>query len=307
MIQKNKILTAIFLLTGLTMFGQINMTDSTAQVITYWDKGEKQNYSVEVEKIKIKDSDTVSRELTTYDVEITVLNSNDKSYTIQWFYKNITSNSKNPTIQKLMNVTKDMKVIFKTNELGVFVEVENWKEIKDYIQKATTSLKKDFKDMNGMDKVLNQIEATYSTKEAIESASIKDIQQFHTFHGAKYKLGEVLEGKLKVQNLFGGEPFDSNFSVYLNEINEPENNYIMRATQEVNKEQLTNATFDYLTIMAKNMKIELPKREYLKDLKNETLTASRIHGTGWIVYSVQTITITSDNVTNIEERIIEIK
>lgn len=55
------------------------------------------------------------------------------------------------------------------------------------------------------------------------------------------------------------------------------------------------------------MKITPPKREDLKDLKNETLTASRIHGTGWIVYSVQTITIISDNVTNIEERTIELK
>jgi hypothetical protein len=81
----------------------------------------------------------------------------------------------------------------------------------------------------------------------------------------------------------------------------------MRATQEVNKEQLTNATFDYLTKMANIMKIKSPKREDLKDLKNETLTASRIHGTGWIVYSVQTTTVTSDNLTNIEERIIELK
>jgi hypothetical protein len=206
-----------------------------------------------------------------------------------------------------MDITKEMKVIFKTDELGAFVEVVNWKEIKDYIQKATASLRKDFKEIPEMDKVLKQIEATYSTKEAIESASIKDIQQFHTFHGAKYKLGEIIEGQLKVPNLFGTEPFDSDFTVYLDEINEEDNNFIMRATQEVNKEQLTNATFDYLTKMSKNMKVEPPRREDLKDLMNETLTASRIHGTGWIVYSVQTTTVASDNVTNIEERVIEIK
>lgn len=304
---KIRILTTIFLLTGLTTFGQINMVDSTAQVITYWEKGDKQNYSLIAEKIKIKKNDTTSIEVTTYDVEISVLNANDKSYTIEWFYKNIATNSLNPTVQKLMNITKDMKVVYKTDELGVFIEVVNWKEIKSYIQKATSTLRQDFKDIPEMDKVLKQIEATYSTKEAIESASIKDIQQFHTFHGAKYKLGEVLEGQLKVPNIYGAEPFDSDFTVYLDEINEEDNNFIMRATQEVNKEQLTNATFDYLTTMAKNMKVDPPKREDLKDLTNETLTASRIHGTGWVIYSVQTTTVTSDNITNIEERIIEIK
>ncbi len=297
---RNRILTTFFLLIGLTTFGQINMADSTAQVITYWEKGEKQNYSVIAESIKIIGTDTTSREINTYDVEITVLNADDKSYTIEWLYKNITTNSQNSTVQKLMNITKDMKVIFKTDELGVFVEVLNWKEIKDFIQKATSTLRKDYKDIPEMDKIIKQIEATYTTREAIESASIKDIQQFHTFHGAKYKLGEVLEGTLKVPNLYGKEPFDCDFTVYLDEINEEDNNFIMRATQEVNKEQLTNATFNFLTTMAKNMKVDPPKREDLKELVNETLTASRIHGTGWVIYSLQSTTVTSDNVINIE-------
>jgi hypothetical protein len=304
---KKKLLSTLFLATGLTTFGQINIADSTAQVITYWDKGEKQNYSVTTKKIKLKGTDTASKDITTYDVEITVLNQADKSYTIQWLYKDIKTNSTNQTIQKLMNITKDMKVIFKTDELGAFTEVVNWKEIRDYIQKATTSLSKEFAVILEMDKLLKQIAVTYSSKEAVESAAIKDIRQFHTFHGAKYKLGEILKGQLKVPNLLGTEPFDSDFTIYLSEINEADNNFIMRATQEVNKEQLTNATFDYLTKMANIMKIKSPKREDLKDLKNETLTASRIHGTGWIVYSVQTTTVTSDNLTNIEERIIELK
>jgi hypothetical protein len=304
---KKKLLSTLFLATGLTTFGQINIADSTAQVITYWDKGEKQNYSVTTKKIKLKGTDTASKDITTYDVEITVLNQADKSYTIQWLYKDIKTNSTNQTIQKLMNITQDMKVIFKTDELGAFTEVVNWKEIRDYIQKATTSLSKEFAVILEMDKLLKQIAVTYSSKEAVESAAIKDIRQFHTFHGAKYKLGEVLKGQLKVPNLLGTEPFDSDFTIYLSEINEADNNFIMRATQEVNKEQLTNATFDYLIKMANIMKIKSPKREDLKDLKNETLTASRIHGTGWIVYSVQTTTVTSDNLTNIEERIIELK
>lgn len=304
---KNKILTPFLLLSGLTTFAQINMKDSTAQVITYWEKGDKQNYSVTAEKIKIKGADTTSREITTYNVQITVLNKSEKSYIIEWLYKDIKTNSQNATVQKLLNINKDMKVVFKTDELGVFIEVTNWKEIKDYIQKTTSTLRKDFQGIPEMDKVLKQIEVTYSTKEAIESVSIKDIQQFHTFHGAKYKLGEVLEVKLKVPNIIGAEPFDSEATIYMDEINEKDNNFIIRASQIVNKEQLTNAMFNYLTTMSKNMKGDPPKREELQALGNETLTASRIHGTGWVVYSIQTTTITSDNVKNIEERIIELQ
>ena len=304
---KFHLLTAVFFLIGITTFGQINMADSSVQVISYFDKGEKQNYTVSLEKYKVKDADTTSRELTTYDVEITVLDSTSKSYTIQWQYKNIVTKGASSNIQKIMNVTKEMKVIFKTDELGAFVEVVNWKEIRDYIKGATKNVRNELKDAPEMDKLLKQIGATYSTKEAIESSSIKDIQQFHTFHGGKYTLGEVVEGKLKITNIYGGQPFDADLTVYLDEINEADNNFILRTSQEVNKEQLTNAVFDYLTTMSKNLKVAPPKREDFKELKNEINTASRIHGSGWVVYSVQTTAITSDNVMSIEERVIEIK
>jgi hypothetical protein len=304
---KKNLMMACFLCWWTSGWSQINMKDSSAQAITYWSKGDKQNYSISTEKIKIKGSDTTSRETTTYDVEITILKQTDKSYTVEWAYKNITSNNPNQTIQKLMNMTRDMKVVFTTNELGVFTEVVNWKEIRSYIQKAASALKKEYTSIPEMDKLIAQMSTMYSTKEAIESAAIKDIQQFHTFHGAKYKLGEVINGQQKVSNLFGGAPFDSDFSVYLDELNETDNNFIMRANQEVNPEQLTQATFDYMTKMASTMNVSPPKKEDLNGVKNQTTTASRLHGTGWVVYSIQTTTVNTDSITNIEERIIEIK
>lgn len=175
---KNSLLTAIFVLMTMTSFGQINMADSTVQVITYWETGEKQDYVVSVEKINLKDADTTSREMTTYDVEVTVLNSSKDSYTIQWLYKNFQTDNPNPAFQKLMNMNNGMKVIFNTDEVGSFLEVVNHKEMKDFIHKAVLSLKNDFKEIPGMDKVLEQVEATTATKEAIESVCIKDIQQF---------------------------------------------------------------------------------------------------------------------------------
>lgn len=304
---KNRLLTSIFVLTTLTTFGQINMADSTVQVITYWDEGEKQDYVVSVEKINLKDADTTSREMTTYEVEVTVLNSGKDFYTIQWLYKNFQTDDPNPAFKKLMNINNGMKVIFKADEVGSFLEVVNHKEIKDFIHKAVLSLKNDFKEIPGMDKVLEQVEATTATKEAIESVCIKDIHQFHTFHGAKYTLGEILEGKTKAPNIYGSEPFDADFTVYLDEINEQDDTYIMRAAQEIDIEQLTNATLDYMTTMAKNMGIDPPKPEVLGGLRNEILTASSIHGTGWVLYSIQTTTVTSGNVSNIEERIIEMR
>ncbi len=304
---KTPFISALLLLVISQAFGQIMMADSSVQVVSYWDKGDNQSYSVSVEKIKIKDSDTVSKVMTNYEVEITVLNSTKKSYTIEWLYKSITTDSPDILSTTQLKATKDMKVIFKTDELGVFVEVVNWKEIKDYIQKSLVGLKKKYKNSPEMDKTIRQIEGMYSTKEAIESVAIKDIQQFHSFHGAQYKLGELVEATLQVPNLYGPEPFDAYVTVLLDEINEEDNNFILRTAQEVDKDQLTNATFNFLTSVAKNMHKDPPKREDIKGLENEILTSSRIHGSGWVVYSIQTTTVSVDNFLTVEERIIELK
>ena len=305
-----KIKTIILLLSLITikLQAQINMADSTVQVVCYWDKGEKQNYSISLEKIKLKNGDTTSKEMTTYDVEVSVIGATKNSYTVQWEYKNFKSNNEEDLITKeLSTLSKGMKVIYKTDELGNFIEVVNWKELRDFNQKSIAAIGKKYSNLPELGKILKQMENSFSSKEAIESISIKDIQQFHSFHGGKYKLKEEISDKIKVPNLLTNVPFDADFSLYLDEINETDNNFILRSSQAVDSEQLTEATFQYLSNMAKNMNITAPKRGDFKGLSNEIEVGSRIHGTGWIVYSIQTTTVNSDNQTNIEERIIEVK
>jgi hypothetical protein len=286
---------------------QINMPDSTVQVIGFWDKNEKQSYTVSLEKYKVKGTDTTARELFTYEVDITVVDSTSDSYTIEWFYRNFKVNSDNKFTKSVTALSEDMKVLIKTNEYGAIEEVLNWKEVGEYIKKGTSQLKKDFKDVPRIDEIVNQVESKFITKEGIESAGIMDAQQFYTYHGAKYKLAEILEGTLKVHNLVGSEPFDSDFTVYLDEINPDDNNYIMRSTQVINNQQLTEATFQYLVNQSKVMGVKPPDRSDIPQLANETYTASRIHGSGWVIYSILTKKVNAEDVTNIEERIIEIK
>jgi hypothetical protein len=240
-------------------------------------------------------------------VDITVLDSTADSYTIEWFYRNFDVQSDNKFTQSLTALSEDLKVKIKTDELGVIEEVLNWQEVSEYIKNGTRELKKQFKDIPKIDEIVNQVETMFTSKQAIESAGIMDAQQYYTFHGAKYKLAEVVEGTLKVPNLFGSEPFDSDFTVYLDEINPDDNNYIMRSTQVINSEQLTETTFQYLVNQSKLMGVKPPARSDIPELANETYTASRIHGSGWVIYSILTKKVNAEDVTKIEERIIEIK
>jgi len=299
------IITSLFIS---NVFGQINMEDSTAQAIGYWNIGEHESYNISLQKIKLNLSDTISNEIMTYEVDITVVDSTAHSYLIEWFYHDFSTNSKDESVQKTTSLSENIKVLIETDEFGAITGVKNWKEVRDYISQSMDKLKDEVRDIPNMDKVFNQIEEMYSSKNGIESIAIQDAQQFYTYHGGKYLLGEVLEFTMQVENLFNPKkPFDSKTTLLLDELNPNDYNFIIRSTQEVDSKQLTNSVYDYLKMLSKTLKTEKPRKKHLGKLTNLTTTASRIHESGWLIYSIQTEEVTTMGLTNIEERIIEIK
>lgn len=192
--------------------------------------------------------------------------------------------------------------------MGEFTEVVNWVEVRDYVKKSIAVLKEEFKDIPKINEIADQVGGLFSTKEAIESAAIKDIHQFYTYHGAKYKLGEDIEAKIKLPNLYGGEPFDTDVTIRLDEIREEEGNSIIRMWQTIDSQQLTEASFAYIKEMAKITGTEIPNFDDIPPLKNEIRTSSLIHGgSGWVVYSIEKREVSAEDTVNIEERVIELK
>ena len=198
---KQLLLLALTLLTSFTSFAQINLEDSTMQVIGYWDKNETQTYIITNEKYRVSGTDTTQRELVTYEVDVTIKDSTANSYTIEWLYRNIDPGTDNPFARKLAGISDNMNVVIKTNEMGAFMEVVNWKDIRDEIRKATALLRTEFKHIPQMDVVVAKVDAMFSTKEAIQAQAIKDVQQFYTYHGGKYALGEEVNGNLPITNM----------------------------------------------------------------------------------------------------------
>ncbi len=303
-------ITLTVLITVITIqlsYCQINMSDSSAQILGYWSIGDKQSYDVSYEKYKIKDQDTTSRIMIKYEIDVTVKDSTASSYTIEWFYKNYDIDTDNELIKKVSKAAEDISVIIKTDEFGAVQEVTNWEEVRDYIAKAMKPLRKELKKVPGSDKIIEQSMAIYNSKAAIEANAIKDAIQFYTFHGGAYTLNEEVSGQMQFANNFGGKPFDVDVTLSLDELNEEDNNSVIRMYQVVDSEQLTKATYEYLAKIG-TFGEQMPEISTLPELTNEVWTASRIHGgTGWTTYSIETKEVKSEDTINIEERIIQIK
>lgn len=301
-------LAILLIILTLNAFCQINMNDSTFQAIGYWNKGEKQSYIITNDNYKVESADTTDREFWKYKVDISIVDSTKDSYTIDWYYHDYNAPTESELLKKLLQISKDITIRIKTNELGVFQEIDNWQDIKKNIFRGLSIIKEEFKNVPQMDKVIEQYEATYSTKESIEAAAIREIQQFYSYHGGKYKLGEEITSNLKLPNLYDSKnPFDTEIILSLDEIHSEDNNVIIRMKQIVNSVQLTKTTFDYLAKTSETLGTQPPKWDEFPPLKNETWVSSRIHGSGWIIYSLETREVSAEGVTKVQNRTIEIE
>jgi hypothetical protein len=297
----------ILVLLCFKLVSQINPADSSVQVIGYWDKKEKHSYNITRNKFQVTETDTTSREFYKYKVDIEIVDSSKHSYVIDWNYKDCEIHTDKEYLKKLAGVAGNQKIRIRTDEYGVFQEVVNWKEVRDNIIKASRFLKKENSDIPNIDKVLKQVEDLYRTKESIHAGAIDDIQLYYGFHGARYFLGEDYRSEIKLPNLYGGDPFDTRISIWLDEINSDDSNYIIRMQQSVDSTQITNAAYDYLTKIAKTMKVPAPNHDDRTMMTHESWIGSRIHDSGWVIYCIKTTEVAAPGVKNVEEYVIEIQ
>lgn len=287
------------------LIAQIEPKDSTFQVISYWSKGEKQSYSVTESKIKINKTDTISKVIISYKLDVTVLDSTDKNYKLEWKYSNYTTSDKSELVKDLLGLAEGIKMIVLTNENGEFQELENWKEVQEIIKKAMGMLQSKYASLPNINQIIESVNEKFATKELIEINYTKEIVQFLSFHGGKYKLGEVLTGKSEQMSGLG-KPIDNNYEILLDELNISDNNGVFRMSQTLDSKQLTDQTYELLKkMMPKGRKI-MPRNK-MPEVTNTTGLASRIHNAGWVIYSIETKTTNSLDVKSIEERIIDIQ
>ncbi|MEM6800881.1 MAG: hypothetical protein AAF696_05725 [Bacteroidota bacterium] len=307
----NKIIVSILvgLISLSQAFAQMNFQDSSVQIISYWDLGEKYEYSISHQRMQYGgEGDTLLNESMTYEVEVSVIDSASDAYIVSWLYKNFKSDSKNPYVQKLASVSEDIAIEIKLDELGMIEGIVNWEEVRDYMSAAFDTLLRELPNIPDLKKMVSGMKANYSSKESIEASAIQDAQQFHNFHGGKFTLNEKVRGQIQTANIyFPDKPFDTEVLVMVEELDEKNNEYRIRSINEVNATQLADATYQYLSNTLGKLNPDLPTREDFNDLSNSIETVSRIHNTGWVLESILWKEFVSNGITHMEIRSIRMK
>ncbi len=290
-------------------YAQIDMKDSTVQIVAYWEKGEKMSYVLTKSKYKINNTDSVLTQQIKYDVDVTIVDSTAKSYICEWVIHKPEVIVGREELKKIFSEMPSMKYRIKTNELGVFQDLLNWKEIKKENQNLFTKLSKTYKDNPIITDFFKQTMKQTSTKEGIKKMS-EDILHFYFFYGLVYKLGEPVEAASKVPFLFSDHTLDSKCRIGVVDLF-PEDQYsILYYTEFVDPNQVKEACNSMLNSLIKadvNLFKSSDNEMYVSEDSYILTLTSGIHETGWPLYWIYSISFNVESYHLYEEFTMEMK
>lgn len=282
---------------------QIDLANSTVSAIPHWNMGEIQNYHINESEIVLAGKDTTSLDILDYDVKIEVVDSTSVGYIIEWTRSNLSTNTESKSSHLQEKLLSDFPIIVTIDIYGSNLNLLNWEDI---IAHANSHIIRMQSDPTVDPTQLNQLKRKFTNKESISNTSIRDIEQFFAYHGAKYLLGETIKTDIKVPNNYGGDPLDGTGAIVLDELLPDNNTYIIKSFQNINSQQLTAVTYDYLSRL-NIVDGELPDYEDFATITKQIWGGSELHGpSGWVIYSQESEQITSGENITLHERFIEI-
>ncbi len=142
MYTKSFLIILLFALSGYCS-GQNIVTDSSATIVGYWQKGDIANFTLTQTKEKYENKKLVMSGSSTSAIEIKVLYANKDSYVLNWKYGEIKINGEEPQDEaerEFASLTKGINFTYKVTELGEFQELINWAEVQAAVIKIIDKL-----------------------------------------------------------------------------------------------------------------------------------------------------------------------
>lgn len=269
-----KILLPLFIFFS-TFISHAQIDTSSVSFVAYWSIGDSYDYKVTKTTQKWKNGELVTDTKQETLSNFTVIDSTEKTYSIKWSYDtNLEGNYNIPKnfIEKLSKYENTV-VLYNTNELGAFLEVINWEEIRDVMTSMIDDVVLVLSE-NGSEKnkklinVMKPFKEIYQTKEGIEQLVVKDLQLFHMPMGLEFDTKETINYEDEITNFLGGRPIKTDAKIYFTEVDNENSFCTFKHDMNLNP----NDTQDILLQVFKRMKLK--NKATKKALKNAVFEIS---------------------------------
>jgi hypothetical protein len=254
--------------------------DSSANCLTFWQKGDTRAYSIIHDQNTVQPDHTGTSVHFVYDAMVTVLEATETDYTVKWVF-HLPDTSGTEGISNILPVFNGMQVIYKISDMGVFLELVNWEEVRDnYLKLMELSLPKQDSSTTAS---INATRIYYNSREAVESSLIKEVQLFHLPYGYTFTKTKMLVNT-KLSSPFGKEPLPAIQSFQVTSLFPELNRFTLVIEQHVDRAN-TGPAFDAILKRMNNMdekKLKSARAQLEAFEVNDYSEYQFVRSTGWI-------------------------
>lgn len=258
------------------VFAQIGPNE--VPIVAYWSKGDTLNYQMTKISIQKKLGQTTKVDSSLTDVKIIVFDSTEFMYRLKW--RSQTDLSQMGIPKEMMDELKEFTqfdIVYKTDEFGSFLEVENWEEIAEkmetllemVIESSPSNI-----DKESLKKRMQPLLSAFTSKEGVEQLLCKEIHFLHFAFGYAYDTLVKQEFTQQLPNVFSGGYLNSTGTQWVENINLQDYTLELRENSVIDEKDTKELILDMLSRLKipksnikkeyKKSKIELNDQRYLK-------------------------------------------
>lgn len=274
---------ALILFSAIT-YSQNRVTDTSATCIAFWNNKETRVYQIRHTKEKLESGNRRSFSEGFYEAHIRVIDSSEAGFTMEWVYKNFkTQLADQHALNSLNTIMEGLKIVYKTDDVGMFTELMNWEEVRDW---AFSNYKKALEAKSGNKDfvaALNKLKTIFQSKENIQNILIQEVQLFHAPYGVEYfTSGTIVETELP--NVTGGAPFPATIIIKLEDLNIPAERVMVSMSQSIDKGKAGPILAAILKkLSSKPIENEIVLNDQIKDIEISDINQFTYHlSSGWL-------------------------
>lgn len=299
---------------------QINLQDSTVQVVAYWDLGEKHKYSYQSQEYEVQGQDTIWGDFHSSDFTLEVLDSTANSYVVECrvleYENHCTDSLEQRVVDFVASITSNIPIRYQTNELGQFQDFVNWEEqchvidsiiplVNDMMIEDMPELKTIPEDTLAMLKnVVTHMMSVLKNKSTMV-ASYKELFYPLYYHGAKLQLDKRYESAQKFSSPWlPNDVIDGSLEFEVARYN-PETNWVtFHLTKSWNTDMLLESFLRYMKQVIPDMEDNNLQDSYVFA---ESFFELAVHVTsGWPGYAFERVVTQTGKNQKVEEWEVEL-
>lgn len=284
------IITILVITFSLFAQEQPNLLSSTKiTTIGYWNRGDKVSYQVTNSSTTTKTGSTqpAVQSTSTYDLEITVVDSTEHSYILEMKYLTGSSEDLDPDLQEIMNTLQMRTIIrYQTDEFGSYEKILNIAELQAEFKRAFTEFKKKAADRRtpeeakAFSSMMDALMIQFSKPENIEVLYLQDILGMHSYYGIELNMNKPMEVGIEFP-CFANINVPGTGRITLSSINKAKDIAAFSITSKPNKEELKKYMKFFFDQFSPENKEKVPVEEMNIDFENTERLVIHL-STGWM-------------------------